>query len=137
MQLIIEHAPMCGTDWTKLALVHIESYEHRDLGKAEKTTNAIRRRYNLLVRRSKKKPTGDPNIPPELAYARQASKAIIERAGIDGLPSDDSDSVVDASGRDECLVIAAAINMFPCRNGWIRERFTRNTTISEAPSFET
>ena len=91
LELIIRLVPTCGTEWTKVMLEHVEAYEHRDLGSAEKTTQAIRRRYNLLVRRSKKKPTGDPNIPPELAYAREASKAIIARAGIEGLPSDDSD----------------------------------------------
>lgn len=91
MQLIIARTPTCGSDWTSMTTEHIESFPHRELGTAEKNTNAIRRRFNLLVRRSKTKPTGDPNIPPELAYARQASKAIVAAAGVDGLPDDDSD----------------------------------------------
>ena len=72
-------ANVAPDDWKQSGDLHREEHPDRD-------NNAQRRQYNRLVKRSKNHPTGDPNIPEDLALARQVNRAIAARCNLGHVP---------------------------------------------------
>ena len=94
LKIVDEMLPIGPDKWQKVADTHFLTYG------VKRDTKSIRRKFADLYR--KKEPSGDPNILPEVEYAKRIQNSIKSSAQIG---DDVSDLEIDPIGSDESDVI--------------------------------
>ncbi len=80
LKLIEEHMPLCNSKWQQVVDEHMMYFPDTD-----RDVDGLRHKFNALA--SKKVPTGDPFIPPDVKKAQKIRKELSKFSGLKtGLP---------------------------------------------------
>ncbi|KAJ3294014.1 hypothetical protein HDU76_006989 [Blyttiomyces sp. JEL0837] len=104
LDLVEQRLPQGNDHWENLtALFNVKINNPNRV----RDVDAIRGKFNRLIRH--KKPTGDPECPPDVVRAKRAQRLIEQHAEVAGVSEDDEDEENNGGGGAQCQAGGAGV----------------------------